>query len=83
MSVLVLAGHTLLEKSCEPPVCVDCRHHEFNGRSWCKRLDNLEVFNVITGKYVKYCGLASCRDQRHGDSENHCGVEGKFFEPKP
>jgi hypothetical protein len=61
--------------------CKDCKHYDnFNGHC----LNKLKSIDPIDG-YKHYVGASWERSYypAHLRPENHCGPEGKFFEPIP
>lgn len=64
-----------------PPACVDCKYYKYERGSWCEKLKNLFVYNVVTGVIQNYYGPNKCQEMRYSTHENHCGLSGRFFEP--
>ena len=81
------SGQTSIVEMCEtPPVCIDCKHYEYDGGSWCRKseIEGFNIINIITGKKLLLArsNRDSCQNQRYSEEEDHCGIEGRFFEPK-
>ena len=80
-TLVVIINGRLVALQKEVPVCMECKHREWDRGSWCKRPSLPTVFNLFTGDKM-IAAPRTCRDERESDSPYCCGINAQYFEPK-